>query len=111
MTAPPGLPSLASMRRQIHLHVAEIVAEKTFCEPAQVTPDIRFQEDLGVDSLKAIEIIAAVASRFDIEIEEDDFLGLESIDDLERMITAKIGDRGWVARRLGRRARRLTDRG
>ncbi|CAM8994325.1 unnamed protein product [Rhodiola kirilowii] len=37
-------------------------------DPAQVTPDVHFQKDLGLDSLDTVEIVMALEEEFKLEI-------------------------------------------
>lgn len=36
--------------------------------PVQVTPDVHFQKDLGLDSLDTVEIVMALEEEFKLEI-------------------------------------------
>jgi len=47
-----------------------IIAEVLEKEPEQVKLDTRFVEDLGMDSLKALEILVAVEKKYKITIPE-----------------------------------------
>ena len=52
----------------------DLVAEIVECDPEDVTPDARFVEDLGMDSMQALEILAAVEKRYKIQVPEE-YLG------------------------------------
>ncbi len=51
--------------------VKEIVAKVIEIELEQITPDADFINDLGVDSLKAIEITGAIEKTFKIIVPEE----------------------------------------
>lgn len=51
--------------------LAEVVSETLGCAMDKVTPEARLEEDLGADSLAAMELIMAVEERFDITFEDD----------------------------------------
>jgi acyl carrier protein len=61
--------------------LATIVHEVAGADPAAVTPEKSFVEDLGVDSLSMVEIIYAVEDAFDISIPEEDSKNLITIGD------------------------------
>ena len=41
-----------------------IVAEITEVEPEKITPDAKFIEDLGMDSMMALEILASIEKKY-----------------------------------------------
>jgi acyl carrier protein len=46
----------------------KIVTEVLDADPAKVTDDARFIEDLGADSLDAVELLMSIEEEFDVEI-------------------------------------------
>ncbi|MEU7588375.1 acyl carrier protein [Micromonospora sp. NPDC049230] len=50
--------------------IKEIVCDVLEMEPADVTDTSLFKEDHGADSLRAIEILAALEREFDITIDQ-----------------------------------------
>jgi len=52
----------------------EIVAEIVEVEPGEVTLDSDFVEALGMDSMQALEIMAAIEKKYKVQIPED-YLG------------------------------------
>jgi len=51
-----------------------IVAEITEVEPEKITPEAKFVEDLGMDSMMALEILASIEKKYNLKIPED-YLG------------------------------------
>jgi acyl carrier protein len=49
----------------------EIVAKIVEVDPEKITPEARFVEDLGMDSMMALEILAAIEKRYKIQVPED----------------------------------------
>ena len=78
-------------RDEVFSLVRTITADKTGVVIDEVTPRARFAEDLGIDSLTAIEILAALCPRFDITIDEDDIVDVETVGDLLELIEEKLG--------------------
>jgi acyl carrier protein len=56
---------------EIEAMVRAIVAEVLEMDPAEIQGDAHLVEDLGMDSMKALEILAGVEKRFRIRIPED----------------------------------------
>eukprot|EP00304_Pavlova_gyrans_P010714 CAMPEP_0206062232 /NCGR_PEP_ID=MMETSP1466-20131121/56442_1 /ASSEMBLY_ACC=CAM_ASM_001126 /TAXON_ID=44452 /ORGANISM="Pavlova gyrans, Strain CCMP608" /LENGTH=186 /DNA_ID=CAMNT_0053437591 /DNA_START=54 /DNA_END=615 /DNA_ORIENTATION=+ len=52
--------------------VKGIIAEQLGVDAAKVTPDASFTEDLGADSLDAVELIMAMEEAFGIEIPDEE---------------------------------------
>jgi len=52
--------------------VKTIIAEQLGVEVDKVTPEASFTEDLGADSLDAVELIMAIEEAFDIEIPDEE---------------------------------------
>ena len=51
--------------------IRKIVAEVLEVEPGTIEPDAKLVEDLGMDSMKALEIMAAIEKRFRIKVPEE----------------------------------------
>lgn len=48
--------------------VKQIIIEQLGCDEAEVTPQAKFVDDLGCDSLDTVELVMAFEEAFDIEI-------------------------------------------
>ena len=57
-----------------------------------VDPTASFVEDLGADSLDAVELIMTLEEEFDIEIPEDDVVSITNIETAVKYITEKKGE-------------------
>nr|WP_294545826.1 acyl carrier protein [uncultured Rhodopila sp.] len=51
--------------------IKEIVVEHLGVDPAKVTPEASFIDDLGADSLDTVELVMAFEEAFNVEIPED----------------------------------------
>ncbi len=52
--------------------VKEIVSDELSVEDEKVTPQARFVEDLGADSLDVVELVMRFEEEFEIEIPDED---------------------------------------
>jgi acyl carrier protein len=61
--------------------VREIVVEQLGVNPEQITPEAKFVEDLGADSLDTVELVMALEKEFSFEIPDEDAEQLQNIKD------------------------------
>ena len=52
--------------------VKEIIVEQLGVDPAQVTDEASFVDDLGADSLDTVELIMALEEKFGLEIKDEE---------------------------------------
>jgi acyl carrier protein len=52
--------------------VKKIIAENLGVEEDEITPEAKFVDDLGADSLDTVELVMAFEEEFDIEIPDED---------------------------------------
>jgi len=79
--------SLGDYKSEIKKLVAGI-AEKT---PEEITDNARFTEDLGIDSMMALEIVASIEKKYKVVIPEGEIPNIRSLqniyDLIEKLIT------------------------
>lgn len=61
--------------------VKKIIEEQLGIDAKEVKPEAAFIEDLGADSLDVVELIMAMESEFDIEIDDDEVEGIATVED------------------------------
>ncbi|TLN23660.1 acyl carrier protein [bacterium] len=61
--------------------VKKIIAEQLDVDPAKVTFEASFQEDLGADSLDTVELVMALEDEFDQEIPDEDAEKIRTVGD------------------------------
>ena len=66
--------------------VKEIIAKQLNIVDNYVTPDASFIHDLGVDSIDAVSLIMAFEERFDIDIIEEIYDSLHTVQDIVNYI-------------------------
>ena len=67
--------------KTIEQRVKEIIVEQLGVNADQVTPDAKFIEDLGADSLDTVELVMAFEEGFDIEIPDEDAEKIRTVQD------------------------------
>lgn len=56
----------------------------------EIEPDTSLVDDLGADSLDAVEIIMAIEEEFSIEIPDDKFESLETVQDIVDLVESLV---------------------
>lgn len=69
------------MKSEIYVQVEAIVADILSVEPDKITPDARFREDLGADSLDLVELIMAFEDKFSGQISDEDARTITTVSD------------------------------
>jgi acyl carrier protein len=60
-------------------------------DPAKVTPDAKFGDDLDADSLDLVELVMALEEEFGIEVPEEDLEDVKSVGQAYDLVTSKLG--------------------
>jgi acyl carrier protein len=66
--------------------VKDIIVEQLGVKPEQVTPEAKFIEDLGADSLDTVELVMALEEEFGIEVPDEQAEKLQSVGDVMKYI-------------------------
>lgn len=78
--------------------VRAIVATITEREPSEISESAHFVDDLGIDSLSAIELMVTVNRRYRIQILDEEFLSITSVSDAVAAVQRHLAaDRGGAA--------------
>jgi len=70
------------MAENITEKVTEIIVEQLSVSADQVKPESKMIEDLGADSLDAVELVMAVEEEFEIEVPDEDAEKLITVGDI-----------------------------
>ncbi|RMG53393.1 MAG: acyl carrier protein [Acidobacteria bacterium] len=68
-------------KESIEEKVKEIIVEELGVDEAEVTPNARFVDDLGADSLDTVELVMRFEEEFGIEIPDEDAEKILSVRD------------------------------
>ena len=70
--------------------VKALVIETLGCEESEVTPEASLSDDLGADSLSAVEMIMALEDEFSITIPEDASRDIKTVGDMVNLVQSLI---------------------
>ncbi len=73
--------------------VKNIIAEQLGVKPEEVTPEAKFIDDLGADSLDTVELVMALEEEFGIEIPDEEAEKLVTVGDAVKYIGEKAGQK------------------
>ncbi len=73
--------------------VRNIIAEQLGVKPEEVTPEAKFIDDLGADSLDTVELVMALEEEFGIEIPDEEAEKLVTVGDAVKYIEEKAGQK------------------
>lgn len=72
--------------KSIEQRVKDIIVEQLGVKPEQVTPEAKFIEDLGADSLDTVELVMALEEEFGNEIPDEQAEKLQSVSDVIKYV-------------------------
>jgi acyl carrier protein len=65
----------------VRVEIKRLIAEVTEREPDEIGDTAGFTDELGVDSLMAMEVMVAVDKKYKINIPEEEFTKLKNVND------------------------------
>ncbi|MCK5135582.1 MAG: acyl carrier protein [Bacteroidales bacterium] len=73
-------------KSEIQTRVKEVVGNVLKSESSEITDDANFVFDLGADSMQSVELVAGFEEEFDIEMDQDRALEIQTIEDAVNFI-------------------------
>jgi len=78
-------------REEIQGKVVDIIAKSFKLDPAAVTLEKSFQDDLGADSLEIVELVMALEEEFGIEISDEEAEKIKTVGNAVEFIASHQG--------------------
>jgi len=78
--------------KSIEDRVKDIIVEQLGVGAEQVTPEAKFIEDLGADSLDTVELVMAFEEEFGIEVPDEEAEKLLSVGDVIKYVEENAKD-------------------
>jgi acyl carrier protein len=69
--------------------VKELMAARLGIPTEKIVPEATLVEDLGLDSLDAVELAIAVERRFNIDVPEEELTKLKTVADMVALVEAR----------------------
>ena len=68
-------------KSEIQKRVKEVVGNVLEIDSSEIADDANFIFDLGADSMQSLELVAGFEEEFDVELDEDKALEIQSLED------------------------------
>jgi acyl carrier protein len=68
--------------------VKKIIVSELNCKPEQVTLDVNLRDDLGADSIDAVQIVMDIEDTFGITVDEDNAQSMLTVKNIVEYIEA-----------------------
>ena len=77
-------------KNEILTQVKDVVSNVLKVDSSEITDDSNFIFDLGADSMQSVELVAGFEEEFDVELDQDKALEVQSIDDAVNFISTYV---------------------
>ena len=77
-------------RNEVQSRVKKVISQVLKMEENQISDDSNFIFDLGADSMQSLELVAGFEEEFDIEMDQDRALEVQTIDGAVDFITEYV---------------------
>ena len=77
----------------LYTELQEIIVRELAVDTEQVIPEANLQDDLGADSLAILNLAEAIGGRYEIELEVDDLIDIESVGEIVQLVTSRISSK------------------
>ena len=77
-------------KSEILTRVKDVVSNVLKVESSEITDDSNFIFDLGADSMQSVELVAGFEEEFDIEMDQDGALEIQTIGDAVNFIAEYV---------------------
>lgn len=74
-----------------HDRIVRILTELSTVPAARIRAGDRLREDLGLDSVRRMELVSMLAEEFDLEIELEEAVAIEDVQGILRLAEARLG--------------------
>lgn len=82
---------LGENEKKLERELKDIISKIVEIEPEKITPNASFVEDLGMDSMMALEIMAAMEKKYKIRIPEEKLSRLRNLNETVKLANEFIG--------------------
>lgn len=79
-----------SEEKSLEDRIKQIIVDNLNVKVEQITPEAKFIEDLGADSLDTVELVMALEEEFDVTVEEEELEGVTTIGGAYGLIVGKL---------------------
>ncbi len=77
-------------RDQLFALVTGILRSEFDIDEEQLRPDVRIRDDLDLDSIDGIDLMARLEEETGLKVSEDEYRSIRTIDDIVRVVHARL---------------------
>jgi acyl carrier protein len=78
---------------EIQIELKNLVSLITNIDVSELNEEVRVREELGIDSLMAMEIVASCEKRFDIQIDEEQLFKIETVGEFYNLVVRTLKEK------------------
>jgi acyl carrier protein len=82
-----------SNTKNIQEELKNLVSLITRIDVSELSEEVRVREELSIDSLMAMEIVAACEKRFDIQIDEEQLFEIETVGEFYNLVVRLLKEK------------------
>ena len=82
---------------EIRAEVRRLIADVTERKPEEISDTALLTDELGLDSLMALEVMVAVDKKYKINIPEDEFATIKNVNDTVAVVLRHMGPNAAIA--------------
>lgn len=84
-------------QQDIFQTLKDTLVEQFELDPESITPDAQLSEDLGLDSIDAVDMILKVQELTGCKVAPEDFKQVRTVGDVERVVQRLLDDQAAAA--------------
>lgn len=77
----------------VEQEIISIISDVSGFNPEEIKPDINLQNELEIDSIKAIEITVAIEKKFKIQVRDEDVPNITTLRQAVELVNALISQK------------------
>lgn len=70
--------------------IRDLIVKEFNVSPDAVTMETHFADDLGADSLDAVDLVMSIEDEFNVEVDEDTAQNIRRVKDIVNFVESKI---------------------
>jgi len=82
---------------EVEKKIKEVIARIYGVDPEKITPETRFVDDLGADSMTTIELVAEIEDLFGIEVPDEDVEKNQTVGQAIEYVIQKLKEAGRLS--------------
>jgi acyl carrier protein len=79
-------------RSDLEERVKQILTTRLGMPPEEITAEARLVDDLGMDSLDAVELAIAMERQFKVELSDDQIAKLQTVGDIVTLVQQRMAE-------------------